>query len=107
MYEGWFSCEDFPRLMDDRRWKIPFAFVFLDFTSTCGEQPFSHTKSKASECEQLILASTPGKSLRRFRKDNNHLEKFEHTELLQVTKKSLSGQRLSTLYLYVCIYSLF
>ena len=23
-----------------RRWEIPFSFVFLDFTSTCGEQPF-------------------------------------------------------------------
>ena len=53
-------------------------FVFLDFTSTCREQPFSHTKSKASEYEQLILASNPGnKRLRRFRKDNNHLEKFD------------------------------
>ena len=41
------------------------------------ERPFSHTKSKASECEQLILASTPGKTLRRFWKDNDHLEKFD------------------------------
>ena len=23
-----------------RRWEILFSFVFLDFTSTCGEQPF-------------------------------------------------------------------
>ena len=23
-----------------RRWEIPFSFVFLDITSTCGEQPF-------------------------------------------------------------------
>ena len=52
-------------------------FVFLDFTSTCGEQPFSHTESKASKYEQLMLASTPGKSLRRFRKDNNHMKKFD------------------------------
>ena len=43
---------------------------FLDFTSTCREQPFSHTKSKVSEYEQLILVSTPGKSLRRFRKQS-------------------------------------
>ena len=57
---------------------IPFFFfVFQDFTSTCGEQPFSPTKTKASEYEHLILASNPGKSLRRFRKDNNHLEKFD------------------------------
>ena len=56
---------------------FPFSFVFLDFTYTCREQPFSPTKSKASEYEQLILASTPGKSLRKFRKDNNHLEKFD------------------------------
>ena len=56
---------------------IPFSYVFLDVTSTSGEQPFSRTKSKASEYEQLILASTPGKSLRRFWKDNNHLEKFD------------------------------
>ena len=34
-----------------RRWEIPFSFVFLDFTSTCGEQPFSPTKSKASAYE--------------------------------------------------------
>ena len=47
------------------------------FTSTCGEQPFNHTKSKASAYEYLILASTPGKSLRRSRKDNNRLEKFD------------------------------
>ena len=60
-----------------RRWENPFAFVFLDFTSTCEEQPFSHTKSKASKYEQLILAFTSGKSLRRLRKDNNHLEKFD------------------------------
>ena len=33
------------------RLKIPFSFALLDFTSTCGEQPFSHTKSKASEYE--------------------------------------------------------
>ena len=26
-------------------------FVFLDFTSTCGEQPFSRTKSKTSAYE--------------------------------------------------------
>ena len=55
LYEGWFSCKDFPGLMNE-------VFVFLDFSSTCGEQPFSHTKSEASEYEQLILASTPGKS---------------------------------------------
>ena len=24
-----------------RRWEIPFSFVFLDITSTCGEQPFT------------------------------------------------------------------
>ena len=41
------------------------------------EQSFSYTKSKTSEYEQLILASTPGKSLRRFRKNNNPLEKFD------------------------------
>ena len=41
------------------------------------EQALSHTKSKASEYEQLILASAPGKSLRWFRKDKNHLEKFD------------------------------
>ena len=23
-----------------RRWEIPFSFVFLNYTSTCGEQPF-------------------------------------------------------------------
>ena len=34
-----------------RRWEIPFSFVFLDFTFTCGEQPFGHTKSKASAYE--------------------------------------------------------
>ena len=34
-----------------QRWQIPFSFVFLDFTSTCREQPFSHTKSKASANE--------------------------------------------------------
>ena len=55
----------------------PIFFVFLDFTSTCEEQPFSHTKSKASEYEQSILASTLGKNLRRFKKDNNRLEKFD------------------------------
>ena len=31
--------------------RFHFFFVFLDFTSTCGEQPFSHTKSKASAYE--------------------------------------------------------
>ena len=49
----------------------------LDFTSTCGEQLFSRTKSKVSAYEQLILASSPGKSLRRFRNDNNDLEKSD------------------------------
>ena len=29
-----------------------------------------------------------------------------HTKLLQMTKESLSGERRSTLYIYVCIYSL-
>ena len=57
--------------------ETPFSFVFLDFTFTCGDQPFSHTKSKVSSYEYLILASMPGKSLRRFRKDNNHLEKSD------------------------------
>ena len=73
-----FDVKGFPSSdHEDRNWEIPFSFVFLDFTSTCGEQLFSHTKNKASEYEQLILASTPGKNLRRFRKDNNHLEKFD------------------------------
>ena len=54
-----------------------FHFLLSSETSTCDEQPFSHTKRKASEYEQLILASTPGKNLRRFRKDNNLLEKFD------------------------------
>ena len=57
--------------------RFHFSFVFLDFTSTCGEQRFSHTKSEASAYEQLILASTPGKNLRKLRKDNNYLEKFD------------------------------
>ena len=30
-----------------------------------------------------------------------------HTTLLQMTKESVNGQRPSTLYIYVCIYSLF
>ena len=67
--------KDFSCLMNEGRFLQvgeSIFFVFLDFTSTCGEQPFSQTKSKASEYEQLILASTPGKSLRRFRKDSNH-----------------------------------
>ena len=79
-------------------------FCLPRLTSICGEQPFGHTKSKASEYEHLILASTPGKSLRRFRKDNNHLEKFDTSELLQMTKESVNGQRQSTLYFYVCMY---
>ena len=65
---------DFPRLMTEGRFpageRLKFSFVFLDFTSTCGEQLFSHTESK-------VAASTPGRSLRRFRKDNNHLEKSD------------------------------
>ena len=30
-----------------------------------------------------------------------------HAKLLQITKESLNGQRPSTLYIYVCIYSSF
>ena len=33
--------------------RFTFSFVFLDFTCTCREQPFRHTKSKASAYEQL------------------------------------------------------
>ena len=80
LYEGWFWCKDFPRLMNEGRFPQVGDSIFfcLPRLYLCmGEQPFSHTKSKASEYEQLILASTPGKSLRRFRKDNNHLEKFD------------------------------
>ena len=41
----------FPSSDVSHRWEIPFSFVFVGFISTCGEQPFSHTKSKASEYE--------------------------------------------------------
>ena len=38
------GCKDFSSLMNEGRFPqvgdIPFPFVFLDFTSTCGEQPF-------------------------------------------------------------------
>ena len=96
--KGFPSRTIFPEVGDSIFFCLPRPYLNLRGTV------LSHTKSKASEYEQLILASTPGKSLRRFRKDNNHLM---HTKLLQMTNESLSGQRPSTLYLYVCIYSLF
>ena len=62
--EDWFWCKDFLRLMNEGRFaesgRFHFFFVFLDFTSTCGEQPSSHTKSKASAYQQLILARGGG-----------------------------------------------
>ena len=92
-----------------RRWETHFFFVFLNVTFTCWEQPFSHTKVKVSSYEQLILASMPGKSLRRFRKDNNKLEKPDGCILnfCKWQKKTVNGQRPSTIYVYVCMYSLF
>ena len=50
-----FNVNDFLRMMNESRFpecgRFRFLFVFLDFTSTCGEQPFRHTKSKASAYE--------------------------------------------------------
>ena len=55
-----------------------FHFLLSSWTlpPLAGNSLLVITKSKASEYEQLVLASTRGKSLRRFRKDN-HLEKFD------------------------------
>ena len=60
----------FPEVGDSIFFCLPRLYLNLRGTA-------SDTKSKASEYEQLILASTPGKSLRRLIKDNNHLEKFD------------------------------
>ena len=84
-----------------RRWEITFSFVFQDFT--CGKQPFSYTKSKASEYEWLILASTTGKSLRRFRKDDNHLEKFD-TYYTFANDKRIPQWTTAVNTIYLCMY---
>ena len=80
-----------------RRWEIPFSFVFLDFTFTCGEQPFIVIQ------KAKLLNMTWGDS----GKITIIWRNLIHTKLLQTTKESLNGQRPSTLYIYVCIYSFF
>ena len=56
--------------MNDGRFPAGWRFHFLLSSETLPLLvSFSHTKIKASEYEQLILASTPGKNLRTFRKD--------------------------------------
>ena len=47
----------------------------FDFSKLPGDREFD--KGRDSAYEYLILASTPGKCLRSFRKDNNHLENFD------------------------------
>ena len=81
------------------------SFVYLGFTSTCGEQPFGHTKSKASEYEQLILASNPGKSLRRSGKITIIWRNLIHTKLLQMKKNpSMDSGRQHCIFMYVYIH---
>ena len=49
---------------------------------------------------QLILASTPGKSLRRFRKDNNHLEKFDTYEIF-ANGKGIRQWTTACMYIFI------
>ena len=86
--------------MNEGRFPAPFSFVFRDFTY--GEQPFGHTKSKASDHEQLILVSTPGKSLRRLRKDTIIWINLIHTQLLQM--KRIPQWTTAVNRMYVCTY---
>ena len=42
------------------RWEIPFSFVFLDFTSTCGEQPLRPVHMIPGQLIALRKLTDPG-----------------------------------------------
>ena len=42
-------------------WEIPFSFVFLDFTSTCGDNLFVIQKAKLLHMNTVVNIAPPGR----------------------------------------------
>ena len=71
-----------------RSWEISFSFAFPDFTSTCGEQPFSQVKVWGDSGKIAII-----------------LRNLIHTKLLQMTKEpSMDNDRQQYIFMFVYIH---
>ena len=90
----------FPQAGDSSFFCLPRLY------STCGEQPFVIQKAKLLNMNSKLWLPLQVKVRRDSGKITIIWRNLIHTKLLEMTKGSLNGQRPSTLYLNVCIYSL-